>query len=153
MEASLQQTKANQSEIESDIAYYRTQLSQKKVIAPLAGQVLNVLVHPGEYVTNGTSILEYAPAGGIIANTEVDEFFAEAVKEGQKAVIYSQLTGEELASGSVIFAAEYLSQKSLFKNQSTELEDRRVREVKVLLDQGTMPIYGSRVDCRIFLKS
>lgn len=153
MEASLKQTKANQSDIESAIAYYQTLLSQKRVMAPLAGQILNVMVNPGEYVTNATIILEYAPAGGVIANTEVDEFFAEAIKEGQRAVIYSQLTGKELARGSVIFAAQYLSQKSLFKNQSTELEDRRVREVKVLLDEGTIPIYGSRVDCRIFLKS
>lgn len=150
-EANLQQVKAKRAEIEADIHYYQIQLSRKKIPATMKGKVLNVLVHPGEYVSPTTVILEYAPEGAVIANTEVDELFASRVSPGQKAVIYSQMTGEELARGVVTFAADYLRQKSLFKDQSTELEDRRVREIKVRLDEGIIPLYGSRVDCRIFL--
>lgn len=150
--ASLEQTLAQRKTIEAQIQYYRTMLAKKKITAPTAGKVLQVLVHPGEYLTSSTGVMDYAPEGDVIAKTEIDELFADKVKPGQKASIYSQMTGEEIARGKVIYAADYLSQKSLFKNQSTELEDRRVREVKVKLEEGTFPLYGSRVDCRIYTK-
>jgi HlyD family secretion protein len=54
--------------------------------------------------------------------------------------------------GTVSYAADYLKQKSLFKDQSTEQEDRRVRDVSIRLDSGKMPLIGSRVDCIIMLK-
>lgn len=150
-EANLEQVRLQRKTLEADIHYYQTKLSNKKILAPTNGKILNVLVHAGEYINNESPVFEFAPVGGIIAKTEVDELFASKVAAGQKAVIYSQITGEELAQGTVIFAADYLQQKSLFKNQSTELEDRRVREVKVRLEEGNFPLFGSRVDCRIFL--
>ena len=150
-EAQYLQTQAQRPALEADIRYDQTQLTKKRIHLPEDGKILKVLVHTGEYVSNSTQILEYAPSGPVVARTEVDELFADRVEVGQSAAIYSQMTGEQLATGKVIFAASYLSQKSLFKNQSTELEDRRVREVKVQLDQGKMPLFGSRVDCRIFL--
>lgn len=151
-QASLEEVLAQREAIEAEIQYYRTVLADKSVVAPLSGKVLQVLVHPGEFLNNSTGVIEYAPEGAVIANAEIDELFADKVKQGQKAAIYSQMTGEEIARGTVIYAADYLKQKSLFKNQSTELEDRRIREVKVKLEEGDFPLYGSRVDCRIYIK-
>lgn len=151
-EANLNQTAARIKELNADIAYYRTVVNQKRVIAPLSGKVLNVLVKTGEYVTNSTEIAEFAPAGALIAKTEVDELYSEKVQIGQSATILSQTTGEKLAEGTVSYTADYLKQKSLFKDQSTEQEDRRVREVHIRLTSGKMPLIGSRVDCMIMLK-
>jgi HlyD family secretion protein len=150
--ANLKQSSARVQELESDIAYYRTVVGRKRVNAPMAGKILNVLVKTGEFVDNATVIAEFAPAGATIAKTEVDELFAEKVHLGQKATILSQTTGETLAEGTVSYAADYLKAKSLFKDQATELEDRRVREVHVKLISGKIPLFGSRVDCLIFLK-
>ena len=97
-------------------------------------------------------IAEFAPTGSLIAKTEVDELYAEKIQLGQKAFIISQTTGDTLANGSVSYAADYLKQKSLFKDQSTEQEDRRVRDVSIRLESGKMPLIGSRVDCVILLK-
>lgn len=152
-DANLNQAMARIKELNADIAYFRTLVNQKKIPSPLSGKILNVLVKTGEYVTNASQIAEFAPEGPLIAKTEVDELYAEKVQLGQKATIRSQTTGEVLAEGIVSFAADYLKQKSLFKDQSTEQEDRRVREVHVKLTAGKMPLIGSRVDCMILLKN
>ena len=86
-----------------------------------------------------------------MAKTEIDEIYAERIKTGQKAIILSQTSGDTLARGTVFFAADYLKAKSLFKDQSTELEDRRIREVHIKIEEGQKPLIGSRVDCIILL--
>jgi len=151
-ETNIQQAKAKVSEIQADINYYRTVIEKKKVTALMSGKVLKVLVKTGDFVNNDTQIADFAPSGALYAKTEVDELYADRVALGQKAYILSQTTGDTLATGTVSYAADYLKQKSLFKDQSTEQEDRRVRDVSIRLDSGKMPLIGSRVDCLIMLK-
>jgi multidrug resistance efflux pump len=151
-EANIRQAQSKVGEIQADIDYYRTVAEKKRVTALLGGKVLKVLVKTGDYVNNDTKIADFAPEGPLFAKTEVDELYAERVQVGQKAFVLSQTTGDTLAKGTVSYAADYLKQKSLFKDQSTEQEDRRVRDVSIRLDSGKMPLIGSRVDCIILLK-
>jgi HlyD family secretion protein len=150
--ANIEQSKSRINELQADINYFRTVVNQKKVNSLVSGKVLKVAVKTGDYVNNTTQIAEFAPKGSLIAKTEVDELYAEKIQLGQKAFIISQTTGDTLANGSVSYAADYLKQKSLFKDQSTEQEDRRVRDVSIRLESGKMPLIGSRVDCVILLK-
>lgn len=150
--ANIEQSKSRINELQADISYFRTLVNQKKVNALVSGKVLKVSVKTGDYVNNTTQIAEFAPTGSLIAKTEVDELYAEKIQLGQKAYIISQTTGDTLAHGSVSYAADYLKQKSLFKDQSTEQEDRRVREVSIRIESGKQPLIGSRVDCVILLK-
>jgi len=151
-EANIRQAQSKVGEMQADINYYRTVVEKKRVTALLGGKVLKVLVKTGDYVNNDTKIADFAPEGALYAKTEVDELYAERVQVGQKAFVISQTTGDTLAKGTVSYAADYLKQKSLFKDQSTEQEDRRVRDVSIRLDSGKMPLIGSRVDCIILLK-
>lgn len=151
-EANIRQAQGKIAEIQADINYYRTVVEKKKVAALMGGKVLKVLVKTGDYVNNDTKIADFAPDGALFAKTEVDELYAERVQVGQKAFILSQTSGDTLATGTVSYAADYLKQKSLFKDQSTEQEDRRVRDVSIRIDSGKMPLIGSRVDCIIMLK-
>ena len=150
--ANIEQSKSRMKELEADIIYYSTIVNQKKVNSLVSGKVLKVTVKTGDYINNTTQIAEFAPKGSLIAKTEVDELYAEKIQIGQKAFIISQTTGDTLAHGSVSYTADYLKQKSLFKDQATEQEDRRVRDVSIRLDSGKMPLIGSRVDCVILLK-
>jgi multidrug resistance efflux pump len=150
--ANIEQSKSRMKELEADIIYFSTIVNQKKVNSLVSGKVLKVAVKTGDYVNNTTQIAEFAPKGSLIAKTEVDELYAEKIQIGQKAFIISQTTGDTLAHGSVSYTADYLKQKSLFKDQSTEQEDRRVRDVSIRLESGKMPLIGSRVDCVILLK-
>ncbi|TDB58100.1 HlyD family secretion protein [Arundinibacter roseus] len=150
-EAALSEAQSLRNENLADVNYYQTVLAQKQVRALLGGQILNVTVKTGDYITNDTPLADFAPQGPLFAKTEVDELYAEKVKIGQKAYILSQTTADTLATGTVSFAADYLKQKSLFKDQATELEDRRVRQVSIQLEAGQKPLIGSRVDCVILL--
>ncbi|WP_229598994.1 HlyD family secretion protein [Runella sp. CRIBMP] len=151
-EANIRQAQAKVEEIKADINYYRAVVEKKRVGALMGGKVLKVLVKTGDFVNNDTKIADFAPDGALFAKTEVDELYAERVQLGQKVFILSQTSGDTLATGVVSYAADYLKQKSLFKDQSTEQEDRRVRDVSIRLESGKMPLIGSRVDCIIVLK-
>jgi len=151
-EANVRQAQSRIGESKADLNYYQTVLEKKKVLALLSGKILKVLVKVGEYVNNDSQVADFAPSGPLYAKTEVDELYAERVQVGQKAYILSQTTGDTLAEGKVSYAAAYLKQKSLFKDQATEQEDRRVRDVSIRLEAGKMPLIGSRVDCLILLK-
>ncbi len=151
-EANIRQAQAKVEEIKADINYYRAVVEKKRVGALMGGKVLKVLVKTGDVVTNDTKIANFATDGALFAKTEVDELYAERVQLGQKVFILSQTSGDTLATGVVSYTADYLKQKSLFKDQSTEQEDRRVRDVSIRLESGKMPLIGSRVDCIIVLK-
>ncbi len=150
--ASLDQQKAKLNEINTDIKYYRTSLDQKIVRSPSDGTLLSFDVKKGEYLSPNQTIAEFAPTGPLMALTEIDEIFATKVKVGQKANIKNQGSEEVIATGTVILTSPYLRKKSLFSENTDNLEDRRVREVRVELDDASNVLIGSRVECWIDVK-
>jgi hypothetical protein len=50
-----------------------------------------------------------------------------------------------------VYCAPFLSKKSIFNDRADNLEDRRVREVRVRIDQPEAVLIGSRVECIISL--
>lgn len=151
-EAEVKQAQARISELRSDINYYSTIESKKVVKAPANGTLLSLDAREGQFLANNQSIGEFAPTGPLIALTEIDELFALNVKIGQKALIRPQGSSEVLSSGTVILASPYLRKKSLFSDNAANLEDRRVREVRVQLDNPGKVIIGARVECIINVK-
>jgi HlyD family secretion protein len=149
--ADLLQSKSRLMEMQADINYYQTNINDKKILAPYDGEVLSIDIKVGDYIVSSTSIGQFAPAGALIAQTEVDELYANDVKLGMKAEILSQATGKVIAKGTISYLADYLKKKSLFDDEKT-VEDRRVRKAEVKLDAGSKVLIGSRVDCIIYLK-
>lgn len=151
-QAQLKQTQTRINELRSDITYYSTVESKKVVKAPANGTLLSLEAREGQYLTNNQSIGEFAPTGPLIALTEIDELFALKVKVGQQATIRPQGSNEVLTTGTVVLASPYLRKKSLFSDNAANLEDRRVREVRVQLDEPGKVIIGARVECLINVK-
>ena len=139
-------------ELSADVEYYQTLLNKKTIKAPLDGTILSVNTKLGETVTSSTVLSDFAPKGPIMAITEIDELFADKIKVGQSAFVRAQGDSIVIAKGKVILAAPYLSKKSLFSDKADNLEDRRVREVRVQLDSTKSLLIGSRVECIIELK-
>lgn len=146
-EEQVKQAQGRIRELQADIAYASTVAGQKTVKAPADGTLLSIDAKVGQYLTNSQSIGDFAPAGPLVAVTEIDELFALQVKPGQKASIRPQGSTERLATGTVILASPYLRKKSLFSDNAANLEDRRVREVRVQLDDPGQVILGARVEC------
>ncbi|OIN56061.1 HlyD family secretion protein [Arsenicibacter rosenii] len=148
-EAELKQSQSRITELRADIGYYNTVQGQKTVKAPADGTLLSLDAKVGQYLTTNQSIGEFAPAGPLIALTEIDELFAIKIKVGQKAIIRPQGSNEVLTTGTVVLTSPYLRKKSLFSDNTGNLEDRRVREVRVKIDEPDKVLIGARVECLI----
>ncbi len=153
LEAATGSARSKLGELESDIQVKRAQLDQYLIRAPSDGTVLTMDVRPGSLLSPGTAIGDFAPAGPITALCEVDELFAQQVQTGMSADIRQQGTTRVLAKGKVIYAGPSLRKKSLFADEAGNLEDRRVREVRILLENGKDLLLNSRVECVIYLKN
>lgn len=151
-QADLQQAQKRLTELKSDVEYYQTILNKKTIKAPLNGTILSVDTKLGSNVATSTALSDFAPDGPVMAITEIDELFADKIKVGQPAYVRAQGDSIVLARGKVILAAPYLRKKSLFSDKADNLEDRRVREVRVQLDSMETLLIGSRVECIIELK-
>lgn len=148
-EAQLKQAEGQIQQFRADIQYASTVAGLKTVTAPEDGTLLSLDAKVGQYLTSNQSIGDFAPAGPLVAVTEIDELFALRIKVGQKAYIRPQGGTERLATGTVMLASPYLRKKSLFSDNTANLEDRRVREVRVQLDDPGKVLIGARVECLI----
>lgn len=152
--------KATQKNLQSKIGEFKADMelaeverSKRAVHALSDGKILSVDITLGSYIAPNVAIGDFAPASPVNVITEIDELFAPKVKVGQAASLRLQGSSKEIATGKVIEVAPYLKQKSLFSDEAGKLEDRRVREVRVRLDNPPADIlYGMRVDCVIDLK-
>ena len=151
-EASLNQQTARLNELTADITYYTKVIERKQIIAPTNGKILSIDTKIGNNVLASQSVGDFAPDGDLIAITEVDELFATQVATGMRAYIRPQGQTDTLAFGKVFLTSPYLRKKSLFSDDAGNMEDRRVREVRVLLEKSSKVLIGSRVECVILLK-
>ncbi|HEX2900739.1 MAG TPA: hypothetical protein VHS96_13535, partial [Bacteroidia bacterium] len=136
-------------EIEGEMMVLNAQVTQRSVRAPMNGTILTLKALKGSFVTPQVSFADFAPEGKRMVRCEIDELFANSVNIGQKASITGVGSDDELATGVVVYASEFLKRKSLFSENAGEMEDRRVREVRVLLDSGSNLLINSRVECHI----
>ena len=147
--AMLMSEQAKMDECNADIAVVQAQIEQRKIIAPSNGVILNMDLTEGAAVTTSKSLFDFAPTSPLTVLCEVDELFADKVKVGQPAFIRNQGMDEKLASGPVIFVGSYLKKKSLFSDDSGNMEDRRVREVRILIKDNKQLIFNARVEAVI----
>jgi HlyD family secretion protein len=138
-------------EIQAQINTAKTTAGKYTVSSPTNGMILELTSKPGEAITAGQSFAQLAPEGRVTALCEIDELFADKIKTGQTAFIRYKGYADSVSSGTVIYTAPYLKKKSLFSDQVGEKEDRRVREVRILLNNQDLLI-NRQVECVINLK-
>jgi multidrug resistance efflux pump len=134
-------------ETKSQLEVSRQQLELKFVRAPVNGKILEINCHAGEAIEPRQSFGQLSPEGRIIAVCEMDELFAGKVRTGQPAWIRNPGSADTLSGGKVYFTSSFLKKKSLFTDQAGEKEDRRVREIKILLDHPDHLLLNARVEC------
>jgi len=148
-DATIKEQEAKLAELRADIDYDLQVIEQKQIKAPANGLILSLDIELGTNVLPSQPVGEFAPDGPLMAITEVDELFATKVRVGMKAYIRPQGQTDTLATGKVFLTSPYLRKKTLFSDDATNMEDRRVREVRVLLDSSDKVLIGSRVECVI----
>jgi multidrug efflux pump subunit AcrA (membrane-fusion protein) len=151
LRASAQVSRARLQEVRTELAVAERELALRSVRAPVNGQILSISTQAGNALPPQGQFAELAPEGRMIVRCEIDELLADKIQTDQKAVIRAIGTGKELASGTVIYTAPLLKKKSLFAETPGEMEDRRVREVKILLNNPGALLLNARVECAIQL--
>lgn len=141
------------AELKADLEVAKAERAKKNIYALSDGKMLSVDIVIGSYLASNTSIGDFAPDAPTVVVAEIDELFAGKVDVGQKAAVRLQGSSKEVAVGKVTEVSPYLRQKSLFSDELGKLEDRRVREIKVRLENPPKELlYGTRVDCVVYLK-
>jgi len=153
IKATIESASIKMNELSADVQVSVAELDKRKLNAPVSGTVLTIKPTLGSLVQSGTTVIEFAPDGTMTALAEVDELFVDKVALNQSVNIRAQGGDKVLVTGKIVFIAPSLKKKSLFSDDSNNLEDRRVREVRIALDASSTLLMNSRVECVILLKT
>lgn len=148
----LEVAKARLNEITQEINTAKKELDQYSLRAPENGVIIEQNAIKGAALNAQQTYAQFVPVGRMIAVCEIDELFADKVRNGQTAFIRLTGTKDVISTGKVIYAAPTLKKKSLFSEKAGDQEDRRVREVKISLDSPEKLLINSRVECVIDIK-
>jgi multidrug resistance efflux pump len=150
MQAMVEVTKMKSAETKTQVEIPEAQLQQKLIKAPINGILLKLNIQPGNYIDSKQIFARLKLESKTIAVCEIDELFSDKLKIGQTAIIKNLSALDTLLTGKVYFTSYFLKKKSLFTDQAGEKEDRRVREIKTLLDNPSPILLNSRIECVIF---
>ncbi len=139
------------AELGQQLASARTELARKQLRAPFAATILDMKARPGAALNQYATYAEVAPTGPYIVRAEVDELFADRLQPGQQVDIRYTGTDKVIASGQITRLSPYLKKKSLFSENASDQEDRRVREVRIALNGQQGLIINAKVECVINL--
>jgi multidrug resistance efflux pump len=150
----IDKAEAHLDELAAKIRMEEIAKKQYFVKAPSNGIILDLNAAKGLMVGQKVSLAEFAPESPTSVLTEIDELFAARVKLNQPAFIRLLGGRDTIAFGRVISLSPSLNRKSLFSEEIGKLEDRRVRKVRIRLEEGQQNVlYGQRVECLINVKN
>jgi multidrug efflux pump subunit AcrA (membrane-fusion protein) len=136
-------------EAKANLKIAQLEREQKRIKSVTNGRILELSVLIGGSVTMQQSLAQISPDGNVIAQCEIDELYADKIKVGQRGWIRNVGSVDTLSTGRIISAFVFLKKKSLFTDQAGEKEDRRVRTIKMMLDNSSKLLLNSRVECVI----
>ena len=148
-EAGVDVAKSRLQETRAALRAAQIERDQKILRSPVNGRILECDVKTGESVLALSPFVQIRPEGNTIALCEIDESNADKVAVGQRGWIRKVGSLDTLSTGTIFFAYSFLNKKSLFTDQAGEKEDRRVRAIKMALDQPDYLLLNARVECVI----
>ena len=149
LEASVAVSKSKWQETKTALITAQIERDQKIIRSPIKGKILELTVLIGSSISIQQSFAQISPEGKTIAICEIDELNANKIMVGQNGWIRNVGSSDTLSTGKVYFAFSFLKKKSLFTDQSGEKEDRRVRTIKMMLDNPDKLLLNARVECVI----
>jgi HlyD family secretion protein len=117
-----------QADVEGDQAELRrieADLSDLKILAPIAGTILTRAAEPGRVVASGQTVLTMVDLNKLYLRGFVPEGFVGKVKVGQPAEIYLDSNPKEAIPAQVI----RIDPQAMFTPENTYFKDDRVKQV------------------------
>jgi HlyD family secretion protein len=138
---------------EARVAQAKAQLERLAVRAPIAGEVLQVRVRPGElYSFQGTEpLVVMGDTSKLRVRMDVDERDVARVKVGAKAYATADAFGAQRFEGTVVEIGRRFGRKNVRTDDPIEKNDTKVLETVIELN-GTPPLVpGQRVSTFVTL--
>ncbi len=110
-------------------------LQETSLKAPAPGRVLRIFAHPGELVGPTEPILQLADVSKMAVLAEVYETDIHNVFPGQHVDITSKVETAQKLTGTVVSIGALIGKNRVYDADPLADVDRRVIEVKILLDQ------------------
>ncbi|MCW7539462.1 efflux RND transporter periplasmic adaptor subunit [Aquabacterium sp. A7-Y] len=126
------------------------EVEERRIIAPLDGQIIQRQVRPGHGVStlNLTPLFLFAPDEARIVRAELEEQYLAAVKPGQNTEIVLEADPSRRWQGKVVRLGKVVGQRTPSEDPA-ERQDSRVVEAVIALDTKELLI-GQRVIVRFF---
>jgi HlyD family secretion protein len=137
--ASVELAEAGVLVAEARLARLAADLERAYIRAPVSGQVLDILVRPGELMGEG-GVLELGQVDRMYAIAEVYETDIRYVREGMRATVSSPALSESL-QGTVAFIRRKVQKKDEIGTDPAARKDARIVEAAILLDDAE-PVAG-----------
>lgn len=125
----------------------RATLERLQIVAPAAGEVLEVLYRVGEYVQPGgvEPVVVVGETSSLRARIDVDERDVARVREGARALVTVDALPDRRFEGRVVEVARRMGRKNVRTDEPTERIDTKILEVVVDLGPIDALIVGQRV--------
>lgn len=149
-DAKVASARATVKAAQANLAAAQTSLDRLTVRAPMAGQILQVNLHPGEYAATGaldTPLIRLGGSETYHLRVDIDENDAWRFKPATRATAF--LRGNRDIKAAVKFerVEPYVTPKTSLTGSSTERVDTRVLQVIYSFDSKTLPVYvGQQMD-------
>jgi multidrug efflux pump subunit AcrA (membrane-fusion protein) len=154
--ANLQSARARLETSTSELSKLQTQLAQTElteksryVTAKESGLLVNMDAQLGSAITAYVPFGKLAPEGELVLHGEIDEMFAARVQTGMPVEVNYIGNSNRIATGTVIYVAPILENKSLFYESAGETSDRRVRLFKASFRSTEPLLINAKVECTI----
>lgn len=147
LQAAVGVTKSRWQEAKTNLKTAQLEKELKIIKSPVNGKILELTVLIGSSVSMQQTFAQISPEGKTIVICEIDELNASKIVVGQQGWIRGIGSSDTLSSGTVYFTSSFLKKKSLFTDQSGEKQDRRVRTIKMLLNNPETLLLNARVEC------
>lgn len=144
--------KLTENEKQIQINQAQNTIGDYSVKASASGVITDLTARLGQSIGSAEELGKIINIENPIIEAEVDELFAGDVKVGQKVFVFPVGRKDTIATGVVFYANQILSNKSILYETANEGEDRRVRKIKVKLNQSNNLIINAKVDCSIRIR-
>ena len=148
--ARLESARAQVQQTEAELAATQTTLDRLVVRAPVAGEVLQVNIRPGEFAPAGVGSSPLMVLGNLDQlhiRVDIDENDAWRFRKEGKAVAYLRGNRQFKTDLQLVWVEPYVVPKRSLTGDSTERVDTRVLQALYSFDRATLPAYvGQQMD-------
>lgn len=148
--ARLESAKAQVLQTEAELAAVKTTLERLVVRAPVAGEVLQVNIRPGEFAQTGMTnqpLLLLGDLEQLHVRVDIDENDAWRFRKESKAVAYLRGNRDFKTALTLAYIEPFVIPKKSLTGDSTERVDTRVLQALYSFDRASIPAYvGQQMD-------